>query len=264
MAAVEVGGRRIFFDDSGGNLPALVLLQGFMSARGVWKWQVAAFSPEFRVITMDNRDAGENQPETDSYTMVDLARDVVALLDALEIERASILGHSMGGYVALQFAAHYPNRLDKLVLVATSGLAGGALGRTPPVYSESSFIADPVERTRVRWPRMTGPGFFEAHPDLLEGLAQASRENAMTFDMMARQSDSAFMTHDAREALPEITAPTLVIHGDLDQTIPISSGRRLVSTIPNAKLIEYQGVGHLPQFERLEEFNREVLEFLRG
>ena len=158
MAAVEVGGRRIYCDDSGSDLPALVLLQGFMSARGVWKWQVEAFSHEFRVITMDNRDAGDSPPETEPYTMVDLAGDVVALLDALEIERASVLGHSMGGYVALQFAAHYPERLGKLVLVATSGLAGGALGRTAPAYSESSFIADPVERTRVRWPRCCGSG----------------------------------------------------------------------------------------------------------
>ena len=263
MASVVVGDRRIFYDDSGGDLPALVLLQGFMSARGVWNWQVEAFSTEFRVITMDNRDAGENLPETEPYAMVDLAGDVVALLDALGIERASILGHSMGGYVALQFATNYPERLNKLVLVATSGLAGGALGRPAPVYNEPSFIADPVERTRVRWPRMTGQGFFDTHPDLLEGLAEASRGNEMTFEMMARQSDSAFMTHDAREALPKITAPTLVIHGDLDQTIPISSGRRLAGAIPNAKLIEYQGVGHLPQFERLEEFNRDVLEFLR-
>lgn len=263
MASVDVDGRHIFFDDSGGDLPVLVLLQGFMASRGIWKWQIEAFSPHFRVITMDNRDAGESKPETESYSMTDLAGDVASLLTALEIERASILGHSMGGYVALQFASQYPERLEKLVLVGTSALAGGALGRPAPTYDRSRFIEDPVERTRKRYGRLTAPGYFEAHPEQLEALAETARGNGLTFEAMVRQSDSAFMTHDARAALPKITAPVLVVHGDLDRTIPISAGRRIAEAIPHARLVEYQGVGHLPHLERTEEFNRLVLEFLR-
>ncbi len=78
MAVVESDGRRIYFDDTGGDLPALVLLQGFMASRGVWKWQVEAFSPRFRVITVDNRDAGESDPESAPYSMADLAGDVAS------------------------------------------------------------------------------------------------------------------------------------------------------------------------------------------
>ncbi len=262
MASVDVDGRRIYYDDTGGDMHAAVLLQGFMASRGVWMWQVEALAPRFRVITMDNRDAGESDPESSTYSMADLAGDVVALLDSLGIEKASLIGHSMGGYVALQFAAHHSERLDKLVLVGTSALAGGALGRPAPSYDRSRFIEDPVERTRSRYGHLTAPGYFDAHPEQLEALAESARGNRLTFEAMARQSDAAFMTHDVREALPNIAAPVLVVHGDMDQTIPISAGRRIAEAIPGARLIEFDGVGHLPHIERVEEFNREVMEFL--
>ncbi len=232
MASVVIDGRPIYFDDTGGDLPALVLLQGFMASRGIWKWQAEAFSPHLRVITMDNRDAGESRHETTSYSMADLAGDVASLLTSLGIERASILGHSMGGYVALQFAALYPERVEKLILVGTSALAGGALGRPAPSYDRERFIDDPVERTRNRYTRLTAPGYFEAHPEQLEAVAETARGNALTFESMVRQSDSAFMTHDTRAALPGITAPVLVIHGDVDTTIPIHAGRKLAEAIP--------------------------------
>lgn len=262
MASVVIDDRPIYFDDTGGDLPPLVLLQGFMASRGIWKWQVEAFSPHCRVITMDNRDAGESTHEAARYRMADLAGDVASLLTALGIERASIIGHSMGGYVALQFAALHPERLEKLILVGTSALAGGALGRPAPIYNRSRFIEDPVERTRNRYPGLTAPGYFDAHPDQLEAVAETARGNALTFESMVRQSDSAFMTHDARAALPVITAPVLVIHGDLDTTIPVSAGRKLAEAIPGARLVEFENVGHLPHLERTAEFNRLVLDFL--
>ncbi len=264
MAVVEADGRRIYYDDTGGDLPALVLLQGFMASRGVWIWQVEAFSSRFRVITMDNRGAGESDPESSTYSMADLAGDVVALMDALSIERASLIGHSMGGYVALQFAAMFPGRLDKLVLAGTSALAGGALGRPAPTYERDRFIEDPVERTRSRYGRLTAPGYFDTHPEQLEALAESARGNRLNFEAMTRQSDSAFMTHDTREALPKITAPVLVVHGDLDRTIPISAGRKIAEAIPGARMVEFEGVGHLPHIERVEEFNRVVFAFLTG
>jgi pimeloyl-ACP methyl ester carboxylesterase len=262
MASIDVGGRSIYFDDSGGERPTLVLLQGFIASRGIWKWQVDAFAPHLRVITMDNRDAGEGPPETAPYTMADLAGDVAALLSALGIERASILGHSMGGYIALQFAANFPERLEKLVLVGTSALAGGALGRPAPTYDEPRFIVDPVERTRNRYTRLAAPGYFEAHPAQLEQVAQTAQGNRITFDAMMRQSDSAFTTHDTRAALPGIQVPVLVIHGDLDQTIPVSAGRRIAEAVPRARFVEFSGVGHLPHLERASEFNQLVLDFL--
>jgi 3-oxoadipate enol-lactonase len=264
MASIENAGRRIYFDDTGNELPALVLLQGFMASRPIWKWQVEAFAPHYRVITMDNRDAGESDPEPTTYTVADMAADVVALLDHLRIERATVLGHSMGGYIALQFAVRYPERLEKLILVGTSALAGGALGRPAPTYDRSTWIDDPVERTFRRYSHMTGPGFFEVRPELLTAVAETARGNRITFEAMTRQSDSAFNSHDVRADLPKISAPTLVIHGAVDPTIPLSAGRRIAEAIPNAQFVEFTNAGHLPHLERTEEFNRIVLDFLAG
>ena len=262
MAAVEVAGRQVHYDDTGGDRPALVLLQGFMASRPIWKWQIEAFAPRYRVITIDNRDAGESDPEPATYTVADMADDVAGLLDALKIARASVLGHSMGGYIALAFAERHPERLDKLILVSTSALAGGALGRPAPTYNRDRWIDDPFERTFQRYGAMTGPGYFDSRPEQLTAIAELARGNRMTFEAMARQSDSAFMSHDARSALPNISAPTLVIHGTVDPTIPLSAGRRMAEAIPGARLVEFADVGHLPHLERTEEFNRIVLDFL--
>ena len=262
MTSVEHAGRQIYYDDSGGDLPPLVLLQGFMASRTIWKWQLEVFTPRYRVITMDNRDAGESDPEPTTYTVADMAGDVVALLDHLGIERATILGHSMGGYIALQFATRYPERLDKLILVGTSALAGGALGRPAPTYDHSTWIEDPFERTFRRYSNMTGPGFFDTRPELLAAIAETARGNRISFEGMTRQSDSAFMSHDVRADMPKIAVPVLVIHGTVDPTIPLSAGRKIAEAIPNAQLVEFDNVGHLPHLERTEEFNRIVLDFL--
>jgi pimeloyl-ACP methyl ester carboxylesterase len=262
MAAVEVAGRQVYYDDSGGDGPALVLLQGFMASRPIWKWQIEAFAPHYRVITMDNRDAGESDPEPATYTVAAMADDVAGLLDSLNIERATVLGHSMGGYIALAFAERHPARLDKLILVSTSALAGGALGRPSPTYNRDRWIDDPVERTFQRYGAMTSPGYFDTRQDQLRAIAETARGNRMTFEAMMRQSDSAFNSHDARGALPNITAPTLVIHGTVDPTIPLSAGRRMADAIPGAQFVEFADVGHLPHLERTEEFNRIVLDFL--
>jgi pimeloyl-ACP methyl ester carboxylesterase len=262
MATVEVAGRQVYYDDTGGGRPALVLLQGFMASRPIWKWQIEAFAPHFRVITMDNRDAGESDPEPFTYTVAAMADDVAGLLDALRIERASVLGHSMGGYIALAFAERHPDRLDRLILVSTSALAGGALGRPAPTYNRDKWIDDPVERTFQRYGAMTGPGYFDTRPEQLTAVAETARGNRLTFEAMTRQSNSAFMSHDARAALPNIAAPTLVIHGTVDPTIPLSAGRRMVDAIPGARLVEFADVGHLPHLERTDEFNQVVLDFL--
>jgi len=264
MAAVEVAGRQVYYDDTGGDHPALVLLQGFMASRPIWKWQIEAFAPHYRVITMDNRDAGESDPEPATYTVGDMADDVAGLLDSLKIERASVLGHSMGGYIALAFTERHAERLEKLILVSTSALAGGALGRPAPTYNRERWIDDPVERTFQRYGSMTSPGYFDTRPEQLTAIAETARGNRMSFEAMTRQSDSAFMSHDARAALPQIAAPALVIHGTVDPTIPLSAGRRIADAIPGAQFVEFAGVGHLPHLERTEEFNRVVLDFLAG
>lgn len=262
MAAITTtSGHRIYFDDTG-NGPPLLMIAGFSAARGVWGWQVPAFASHLRVIAIDNRDAGESEPETAPYTIADMASDAIALLDALDIPQASVLGHSMGGFIALRAALDYPERVNRLVLVSTSAAGGPAPARPVTLPDRATWIEDPVERTMRRYAGIAAPGYFDAHPDKLRAVGEWVRGNRLTFEGMARQSQAAQTRPDAHARLPEITAPTLVIHGDADPTIPLRAGEELAGGIPSARLLLMPGVGHVPHLERTAEFNAAVLEFL--
>ncbi len=256
------GGRRIFYDAAGKG-PALLLVAGRGAARRFWEQQVPAFAPRFRVITFDNRDAGPNDPERAGYTMADLADDAAALLDGLGVARAHVIGISMGGMIALQLALGHPAAVDRLVLVATT--AGGWSARQQEFFRlpPEPWIADPVERSRAATPEMVGPSFF-AGPEgeaRLREIAERARGSRLTKDGYVRQN-IAIGTHDVRDRLAAIAAPTLVIHGDVDPLVPAREGRALAAGIPGARLIMMPEVGHLPPVERPDEFNRAVLDFL--
>lgn len=254
------GGRRVCYDVTGDG-PGLLLLAGRGGQRRSWSPQVAAFAPHFRVVTIDNRDAGESDPEPAPYPMADLAGDAAALLGALGIARAHVLGHSMGGMIALQLALGHPALVDRLVLVSTT--AGGwspealALFKQPP----EPWIADPVERARAGLAQMVAPATLAAHAEEVERRLELARGNRLTIEGYVRQN-GAIAGHDVGGQLSQIAAPALVIHGDLDALIPLRRGEALAAAIPGARLLVLPGVGHTPQFERAAEFERAVLDFL--
>jgi 3-oxoadipate enol-lactonase len=264
MASIEIeGGRTINYAVSGDG-PPLLLIRG-LGGQGVeWGSTVGRFSPDFRVITFDNRDAGANEPETDGYSIADLADDAAGLLRALDIERAHVLGHSMGGFIAQHLVLNHPELVDHLILVGTSPAAGAALGQplTPP--TEEEWIADPVERSRQRAPLTHGPGYFDNHPDDLEEIAQLSSTNRITREGYTRHLAAISDTHDVRERLGEISAPTLIAHGDSDPLVSIRGGQLQAEGIPGAIFKVYPGVGHYPFREAADAFHRDVDEFLRG
>lgn len=262
MARVQVaGGRSIYYDDAGDG-PPLLMIVGFMASRRIWLWQMPVLSRHFRVVTMDNRDAGESDPESVQYTVADMANDGVRLLDALGIERAHVLGHSMGGFISLQLALNHPDRLDHLVLVGTGPGTRRDPGTAPTPPSRDSWVEDPVERNRERYGRIAGGNYFATRPEELEAVAVANRGNRLSYEGAVRQSTATQTSHDVRDRLAVITAPTLVIHGDADPSIPVASGRLLAERIPGARLLVMPGVGHLPHLERTDEFNEAVIDFL--
>src|SRR5688572_27336729 len=105
-------GRRISYDESGTGPPILLIPGQGGYRRGCLTWLADTLASRFRVVAMDNRDAGESEPETEYYGLRDMAGDAAALLDALGIDRAHILGHSMGVAIALQLALDHPARVD--------------------------------------------------------------------------------------------------------------------------------------------------------
>jgi pimeloyl-ACP methyl ester carboxylesterase len=247
VAVVTAGGRQIHYDDSGsGSGPVALFVAGLGSPRGSWADAVAGLGDTLRCLALDNRDAGENDPETAPYSIADMADDCAAFLSALDVANATVFGSSMGGFIALQLALRHPRVVERLVLVGTSPVAG--LQPMPPP-DPADWIADPLERARQRLRVTTAPGYFERFPERLEELALQTTRNRMTVEGYARQTRAINDTHDVRQQLGEISAPTLVVHGDLDPLIPLRAGEMLAQGIPNAQLEVRRGVGHLPHRE---------------
>jgi len=256
--------RTIHYDEWPGDGDPVVLVTGLGGYRASWRPIAEQLAPEFRVVAADNRDAGENDPEDADYSISDMAGDVVALLDALEIDRAAVVGHSMGGFIALHLAVEHPGRLSKLVLVGTSPAAGVAIGQPFPPPPRESWIVDPVERSMAALPQSYAPEFFERHPEKLAEFSERARGNRITRDGYARQARAINDTHDVRASLGEITVPTLIIHGDVDPSVSVRGGRLLADGIPGGEMLTYPGVGHHPMREEPERFIDDLRAFLRS
>ena len=254
-------GRRVYFDQVGDG-PPLLLICGMVGVRQIWTPHIPALSAHFRLIMIDNRESGESDPETAPYTVADMSGDCAALLQALSIDRTHVLGHSMGGFIALNLVVNHPESIDRLILLSTTAATGAALGRPEQTLDPSNWIADPVERTRRQLRSAAASGYFDGRPEQLEEIAHLMSGNRLSFEGMQRRSMATYFGHDVRDLLRAISSPTLVIHGDADRSIPLESGQTLAGGIPHAELLTFKGVGHFPQLERMDEFHRAVVDFL--
>jgi pimeloyl-ACP methyl ester carboxylesterase len=187
MASIGTAdGRRIFYDDQGSG-PALLLIAGRIVSRRGWELQVPTFAHHFRTLTIDNRDAGESDPATVDYRLDDLAADCVALLDALGIDRAHVLGHSMGSGIAARLVVDQLGRVARLILASGAIFGPPAPGSPPPSFPRQDWIEDPVERRRLRAVLSTAPGYFEAHPERHATVTEQERGNRITHAGVERQ-----------------------------------------------------------------------------
>ncbi|HEU5349527.1 MAG TPA: alpha/beta fold hydrolase [Ktedonobacterales bacterium] len=267
-SSVLIAGRKFAYNEVSPANPAdvkgtILLLTGLASKRLGWARQLDAFGREYRTIAMDYRDTGDSDEVAEDYTTADLADDAAALLEALGIRRAHVAGISLGGFAALQFALRHPNMLDKLVLVSTSAGGSAHVPPSPEIVALLTPAPDMEigERAIHAYSRIMAAEFVAAHPEALERVAETARYRPQSAAAYMRQL-RASLAHDVVDALGRISAPTLIIHGDLDPLIPAPNGAYLAAHIPGARHIVYQGVGHIPIVERADDFNRDVLAFL--
>ena len=265
MPITQVGSHTLYYDEHGAGRP-LILISGLASTRLGWWKQIKPFAKKFRVINLDNRDAGDSALSTGPYTIVDMADDVAGVIKNLHLGRTHIVGISMGGMITLELAIRHPELVDKLVLVATT--AGGPTGvnARPEVAAllmrgEGEDIETRVRRT---FTAIAGEGYMANHPEDLDHIVKNSLARPMSLESYQRQL-GACMVHfrqGAADRLAQITAPTLVAHGDYDPLVPYPNGKYLAEHIKGARLVTFPGVGHISMIESPERFNREVIEFL--
>lgn len=250
--------------DSAGSGEIVLLINGIGADRSAWGSQLPAIASQYQVVTFDNRDCGQTAAGRNprSYGMEQFAVDTAGLLDALQIDRVHVIGASMGGAIAQEFAIRYPGRVRSVQIVCS-------WPKTDPWLAELMTQWDEVfaRQGRVAWARTTWLWVFTHRyfelPGNLETLMELTvhASNPQTLEMNLRQS-AAFKQHDALARLGEITAPTHVICGEEDIYTPLRYSIEIANAVPGATLSVIPEVGHGMFWETTAEFNRLILAFL--
>jgi 3-oxoadipate enol-lactonase / 4-carboxymuconolactone decarboxylase len=234
--------------------PVVALGPSLGMTLAMWDEQAAALAGRFRVLRFDHRGHGGSPVPPGPYTVEEMARDVVALLDRLGIERLRYCGLSVGGMVGMWLALDHPARVERLVLCCTSAHMG-----PPEMWTERAAIVreqgiDPlVEAALERWFTPDAPPAAVAKADAMlrsmdtEGYAGGCE---------------ALATHDLRGRLGAIRAPTLAVAGAGDPAAPPAHLEAIRDEIPGARLAIVEGARHLANLERPEELDRLLLDFL--
>jgi 3-oxoadipate enol-lactonase len=253
----EVNGTRLYYETAGRG-PAVVLIHGGLNDSRLWDEQMKPLSKHFRVVRYDLRGFGRSNAERVEFWPTE---DLRALLDLLKIERATLVGLSLGGIVAADFALEHPDRVERLVLVG-SGLRGAGL---PP--DEKAVAARRAAESE-------GMGkYFETflQSDMLAGLRTRPRaRDAMRRMMVENYKANAYISAGYSQSpepptaqrLGQIKAPTLVIVGSLDGRNLQTIADTLAAQIPGARKVVIDGASHHPPVETPRQFNRALLDFL--
>lgn len=262
MPKVTARDVELYYEEHGRGEP-LVLVPGFGSGLWIWYRQIPAFAERFRTIAFDPRGVARSAAADAPFTMRDLADDLAALLEALQVERAHVLGASFGGFVAQEFALAHPERTRSLVLCCTSY---GGTGHVPPAPETLAAIAstkglNTEERVRENLLLAFSPRFVEEQPAEVERVINLRAENDVPEHAYLRQLQAAF-AFDAAARVGAIDIPTLVITGDADVIVPHENSLKLAAAIHGAALRIVEGGSHTFFIERPDDFNRAVVEFM--
>jgi len=264
MPRVQANGITMNYDTQGSGEP-MVLIPYLAADYACYAFQVADYSKHFTCISVDPRGAGETDKPSGTYSMELFADDVAALMQALKIERAHVAGLSLGGAVGLWLAAKYPARVRSLSVHSV-------WTKTDP------FLKTVVETWRVMakglqsvpemiiagiFPWCFTPELYAAKPDYIGSLAEFVRGRpAQPLDAFMRQSD-AVIAHDVESQLGKIKAPTMITFGRHDMVTSTRFADRLTKGIRGSEMVVFEGCAHAPIYEKVDEFNRTTLEFLK-
>lgn len=267
MPVAKVGEINLCYKVAGKGQP-LVVINGFGGTQSALFVMVRAFARHYRVVTFDNRGIGGSDKPTGLYSVRTMADDTVGLMDSLGIDKAHLMGLSMGGMIAQEMAIEYPQRVGKLILCSTS--AGGE------PFRELWF--DLIEASNPDWNRSRSD---LAEVDLRKLISSEAPLlfnrpfNRLVITALSRLllrlgvakvpvgQLQAMMSYDALGRLDKIQAPTLVLSGSKDGLMPPHSGEVLASHIKSAKLVIIEGGAHAWQGDMPGRFIKEVLSFLK-
>lgn len=262
MSVAESGAVRLAYEAGGSGAP-LLLIHGLGYDRAGWGPVLGLLEERFTVIRYDNRGVGESDVPEGPYTVEELAADAAAVLDSAGVERAHVLGTSLGGLVAQELALAAPRRVDRLVLACT--MPGGERSFPLPertIEAFGRFPTLPLEQgLRMLVENSLADATVTARPELVDEIYAyrlAHRPPLAGWEAQA----AAGAAFDRFDAMGSISAPTLVVHGTADNVVDVRNAGLLATGIPGARTRLFDGLGHLLYWEDPDGFARTAIEFL--
>lgn len=262
---VDIDGVRVHYVEAGRGDP-VVLIHGWNGSTFSYRHTIPELAQNHRVVALDLLGFGYSaRPAHGDYSVTAQVRLVSGLMDRLGIERAVVVGHSMGGGIAMHLALSHPERVTRLVLVDSASTREFRRGlRFGRILRNFLFLLTPLvlhpKRRRMAAYRFAVHDPALLAPEVLDGYLRPLRMKGHLRGLSQQMRDRG---REAPIDPANITQPTLILLGEHDRVIPIASGDELAARIPNARLIRIRSAGHLPLEEQPESSNAALLRFLQ-
>lgn len=236
----------------------ILFIHGFPDSWKSFKPVMELLDPKYHAFSIDLRGFGDSSRPEVGYTRDDFAKDAADFLDALKIEKASIVGHSMGSLIAQAFVVSYPGKTEKLVLIGSAARTkdNAAILEILPVIEA---LKDPIDRDFIT--EFQNSTYYGKIPQ--EFFDSVINESLKAPAFVWKQAIKTLSEEDRQAELNRITQPTLIAWGDYDGIFPMAEQYKLVKAIPNSRLKIYKGAGHSLNWDHVEEFTKDLEEFLR-
>jgi len=264
MAMIKVGDLNVEYYVEGSG-PPLLMIMGWIGHAGFWGEPfLGPLRQRFRTIRLSNRGTGLSDKPGGDVTVRTMADDAAGLLRELDIERAHVLGISMGGMIAQELALNYPQAVQGLVLGCTMcGFAHGVPPETAELGGPSPATMTPNERVRQLLNAAATPEFLSKADSQFWQWVAATWFAAPTPWETIGKHFLAVQAFDTYDRLPQIKAPTLIIHGDRDLLLPVGNADILGERIPDSRVRIVPDAGHMFFWEKPEESAGAIVEFLK-
>jgi pimeloyl-ACP methyl ester carboxylesterase len=256
-----IGGHRLFYRVAGEGKP-VILIHGIGSSSQIWARNIDPLAKNYRVFALDMIGFGQSEKPKPAYGIADHVNCLHNFMNYLHIEKTSLVGHSIGGLIALDFCLAHPEMVDRLILVDSVVLRNSNPSFTERLICQSAlgelFV---LFRSKLILKKFVTKEFYYrpelVRDEMLDPLMQADRAAVLKLTRTISRTDR-------REAVKGIRTPTLIIWGDEDHAIPRAHALLLQQIIPKSRCRILKEAGHHPQIEASEEFNQEVVKFLEG
>lgn len=260
MTKMELNGVNVFFEEHGSG-PALVLVHGLGgTGRGIWLKLIPELSKDHRVITYDLRGSGQSEVPIGEYTIDLLTEDLHALVEALDLPVLSLMGHSMGGSIVLDYAATHPERVRAVVAVGAPIELPDAGKEAMTTRAETVLMQGMQAVVETVATAGLSQTYRDANPDEFQSFVTLLEANNPTG--YAGQCQ-ALVTMDLTGKLRSIKAPTLLVAGDLDLVSPPATNEATAEAIPNSRFVPVEGAAHILPWDNPDAILAAAVPFLR-